>query len=173
MANSVWSRFSTDPRVAASTSTRATDSDRDVVLEVLRSAYADGRLDVAEHDARTSRALELDVLGDVPALIGDLAGADDPIRAQARRAYDQLVREARTLLLGVAAVSLVLWLLIGWATDSLGFFWPVVPIAAASVPWLWRTVGRGPLIGRIEDGLRRNAADRERLHNRRPEEGSA
>ena len=50
----VWGALSRDPRVPDQAAMRASDADRDVVLQVLTEAYADGRLDRDELDARTA-----------------------------------------------------------------------------------------------------------------------
>ncbi len=58
---------------------RASDGEREVVAEALRTAYAEGRLDVAELDARLSAALTATYRDQLPALLGDLpAGASAP-----------------------------------------------------------------------------------------------
>jgi hypothetical protein len=51
----VWERFAHDPRRAENAQLRASDSDRDVVRDVLGDALADGRLTMAELDERTDR----------------------------------------------------------------------------------------------------------------------
>lgn len=51
---------------------RASDDDRDAVLEVLRSAHASGRLDPEEVDERQTSALSAKFLDELPDLIDDL-----------------------------------------------------------------------------------------------------
>ncbi len=48
----VWGPSSRDPRVAEHAQMRVSDADRDVVPGVLAEAYADGRIDREEPDAR-------------------------------------------------------------------------------------------------------------------------
>jgi hypothetical protein len=50
----VWSSFRRDPRRSEHAALRASDADRDVVHQVLAEAYADGRLDRQEFDARST-----------------------------------------------------------------------------------------------------------------------
>jgi len=56
----VWSSLSHDPRDPAYAGLRASDADRAVVQEVLTEAYADGRLDHDELDARSTAAAKLE-----------------------------------------------------------------------------------------------------------------
>lgn len=58
---------------SSSESTRASDADRDRVLQVLAAATAEGRLTVDEHDDLTTRALHARTVGELQALTVDLA----------------------------------------------------------------------------------------------------
>jgi Domain of unknown function (DUF1707) len=51
---------------------RASDADRDQVAEVLHTAYAEGRITLAEHQDRTQAALEAKTFDDLTALTADL-----------------------------------------------------------------------------------------------------
>jgi hypothetical protein len=51
---------------------RASDADRDRVAEVLREAYAEGRLDAAEHTERIDAAYSAKTLGELAPLLADL-----------------------------------------------------------------------------------------------------
>jgi hypothetical protein len=51
---------------------RASDADRDRVAEALREAYAEGRLDVEEHNERIDRAYQARTLGELTPLLADL-----------------------------------------------------------------------------------------------------
>lgn len=56
---------------------RASDSDREGVVEVLRAAYTEGRLSLDEFDDRTAAAYSAKTWGDLRSLTSDLpAGAD-------------------------------------------------------------------------------------------------
>ncbi|MFF0816741.1 DUF1707 domain-containing protein [Rhodococcus sp. NPDC003318] len=59
-------------------STRATNADRAAVLTLLEAAYADGQLDVAEHDLRADLLADARTLGDLEALVEDLQDAEPP-----------------------------------------------------------------------------------------------
>lgn len=66
---------------------RASDDDRERVVEVLAAALADGRLDTHEHGIRLERAYSARTLGDLVGLTEDLVTADhQPIRLDHRRA---------------------------------------------------------------------------------------
>jgi hypothetical protein len=51
---------------------RASDADRDRVAEALREAYAEGRLDVEEHNERIDLAYRAKTLGELSPLLSDL-----------------------------------------------------------------------------------------------------
>ena len=51
---------------------RASDADRDRVADALREAYAEGRLDVEEHNERIDLAYQAKTLGELSPLLSDL-----------------------------------------------------------------------------------------------------
>lgn len=60
---------------------RASDADRERVVDVLRNAAEDGRLDLEEFNERAERVLNARTLGDLVPLTTDLVSADtQPIR---------------------------------------------------------------------------------------------
>jgi len=61
---------------------RASDADRDRVVDVLRDAAADGRLTVAEFDERMAAALSSRTLGELAALTADLGPGPPPVPAR-------------------------------------------------------------------------------------------
>jgi hypothetical protein len=66
---------------------RASDADRDQVIELLGQAAADGRLSLDEHAERAGRAHEARTLGELATLTADLVTpAAQPIRLDGRRA---------------------------------------------------------------------------------------
>src|ERR1700689_2483172 len=66
-------RMSADP--SSSPALRASDADRDRVVEVLRAAVADGRLDPAEFDERLDAALAARTIDALAPLTADLIAA--------------------------------------------------------------------------------------------------
>jgi hypothetical protein len=65
---------------------RASDSDRQLVIDLLGEAAGDGRLTLAEHSERSERALAARTLGELAELTTDLvAESGQPIRVDAGR----------------------------------------------------------------------------------------
>jgi len=61
---------------------RASDADRDRVLDVLRDAAGDGRLTAAEFDERMQAALSSRTLGELAVLTADLGPGPGPAQAE-------------------------------------------------------------------------------------------
>ena len=78
LRNLPWKQFSADPRAEHHRYLRASDQDRNLVLDVLGAAFADGKLNRAEFEDRTQSALTAATLGQCLSLLADLA----PIRKQ-------------------------------------------------------------------------------------------
>ena len=102
---------------------RASDSDRDRIVDALREHGAAGRLTTDELEERTDRALAARTFGELDALLDDLPGARDSQRAAARRqaawtGYSEHLR----VYLAVMALLVAIWALTG-----MGYFWPVWP----------------------------------------------
>ena len=57
---------------------RASDTDRDQVAEVLHTAYAEGRISLAEHEERVSAALAARTFDDLTGLTADLVPMETP-----------------------------------------------------------------------------------------------
>lgn len=77
--------------MAADSWMRAADRDREETVDVLRQAYAEGRLDPAELDERTGTAFQARTIGELRGLIADI-----PTRgAAARLLPDQPRRPGR------------------------------------------------------------------------------
>lgn len=75
---------------------RASDADRDAVLDLLGAAAADGRLTLAEHADRAEHAHAARTLGDLAALTTDLAAPSaQPIRLDGRRAVAGVLSRER------------------------------------------------------------------------------
>jgi Domain of unknown function (DUF1707) len=71
---------------------RASDQDRDSVVDVLRDAYADGRLTLDEFSERTSAAYAAKTWGELRDLTGDLPA--EPVFAGELAATNQTVKPA-------------------------------------------------------------------------------
>lgn len=161
-----WARLSVDPRAPEAATRRASDADREVVLEVLREAYADGRLDVTEHDRRVDRALAVVVVADVLPLLGDLVSLDVPAprrrtpRAEAEEKFRREDRDARNGAIGVSLLTTGIWAAVSIGQGDLMFFWPAFPTAALGVGWVMHRVNREQRVETLEEEI---AARRRRL----------
>lgn len=71
------------PRQQGTSHLRASDADRERVVDVLREAAADGRLTIEEHSERMERAYASRTFGELAELTADLIAdsADQPLRA--------------------------------------------------------------------------------------------
>ena len=144
MSAGTWERFEHDPRSAQAARLRASDRDRELAIEVLGQAYADGRLDHAEYDARSTAATTAKVLADLVPQLEDLV-PDTPyaslapgtsgfvarpdLHGQAVRMWAKDRREALTGLVGITVITCTIWAVTMWG----GFPWPLFPMLAAAV----------------------------------------
>ena len=132
-----WHEFARDPRTPQARPLRASHRDRAVVQDVLTEAYADGRLTRDELDERVAAAEQATTLGELTALLADLAPTEptsrdevvlrdpDALHAQAPARFRSQRREA---LIGFLVPTVVCWAI--WVATSVGvgqryFPWPV------------------------------------------------
>jgi hypothetical protein len=123
---------------------RASDAERDQAAEILRTAYAEGRLTRAELDERTGAAYAARTRADLRRLTGDLPG-DLPGAISARQAHRRPVSPdlpvatpapgadldrclLLCLLIAFPPAGLVYWILAGRRQP------PSLPPAASSLP---------------------------------------
>ena len=134
----VWGDLSRDPRVPEQAVLRASDADRDVVQQVLTEAYADGRLDREELDARSDATRAARTLGELVAPLEGLVsthGADRgallPEAQLQQRAVESWRKARREALWGLLSVSALVWTI--WlVTSGIGSFpWPAFVSLAA------------------------------------------
>jgi hypothetical protein len=95
---------------------RAADADRDRVVERLRSAAAEGRLDADELEARLETALAAPTYAELDTVVADLP-------AQAASARRVRHRPQLGAFLATSALLVAIWALTG-----MDYFWPVWPI---------------------------------------------
>jgi Domain of unknown function (DUF1707) len=160
-----WGRFTVDPRRPEAAGLRASDRDRDVVLEVLTEGYADGRLTREEYDERATATSSAKTLGDLPAMIRDLV-PDRPVarvtRSDAEDLHRQAVerwaaqrRQAFTAFLLPTVICWAIWLMAGLgdhaAGSHIGFPWPA-----------FVTLGTGAGLARVLGNKRQLIAQHER-----------
>lgn len=174
---SIWEQFTVDPRSPANAHLRAGDRDRDVVNDLLGTAYSEGRLTAEELDERTDRVAASKTLGELPPLIADLVApvdarlsvgawppdASTDLRAEAERKYRQRRQQA---LVGWLTPTLICWVV--WMTVLIGgagtfFPWPVFVTVGTSVRFLQLVGTRHDTIVGIEHGLQRR--ERRRLES--------
>jgi hypothetical protein len=166
----VWERFTDDPRHPDHARLRAADQDRDVVHDVLGTAYAEGRLSSEELDQRTDAVAAARLLGELPALIDDLVPrtATRPVthhhRAEAERRYRAQRQQA---LLNFLMPTLICWAV--WAvTMAGGFPWPIFVMIGTGMHFTRLVTNREDSVRAIERSLERR--ERRRLGSRRRSE---
>ncbi|MGH3931452.1 MAG: DUF1707 domain-containing protein [Pseudonocardiaceae bacterium] len=121
---------------------RAADVDRERVAEQLRSAHAEGRLDLAEYDERVRQAWAARTYAELTALTADLPQVAGAAPERRRRSH---WRGAAAVWLSVSVINLLIWgivslvasnpihpwwvwvagpwgalLLVGWITERVG-----------------------------------------------------
>lgn len=141
---------------------RASDADRDVVLGALGEAYAEGRIDAAEFDERTSAVQAARTLGELPAFLNDLVPAVDApptaamavtavppltperVEAEAVARWEKSRREALSMWVFVSVICWVIYL--ATTLPGLGHPWPVYPMLGTSLPLLGTMLQRKDMI---------------------------
>ncbi|HWU31598.1 MAG TPA: DUF1707 domain-containing protein [Marmoricola sp.] len=140
-SSAFWSSFQHDPRDATNAKLRASDRDRDVVINLLGDAFAEGRLDRTEFDDRNAQASQIKVLGDIPPLVNDLVSSTPAtlsptaVRAEAERRY----RADRKSALTYATPAIVCWVIWAWVLasgDGTPFPWPIFVTLGTAMPAL-------------------------------------
>jgi hypothetical protein len=164
---SVWERFSHDPRHPDHAQLRASDQDRDIVHDVLGTAYGEGRLTSEELDQRTDAVAAARLLGQLPDLIGDLVPrtATQPVthrhRAEAERRYRAQRQQALFSFLVPTLICWAVWMATMWG----GFPWPVFVMIGTGMHFTRLVTTREDSIQSIERHLERR--ERKRLGSRR------
>ncbi len=175
MVAGIWERFSLDPRTTEHAPLRAGDRDRDVVNDVLATAYAEGRLTSEELDERSDRVVRARTLGELPGVIDDLVARTAPTvpaahdrRAEAERRYRQQRQQA---LLGFLTPTLICWVV--WVSVLLNgagttFPWPVFVTIGTGMRLFQLATNKEDTILSIERHLEKK--ERKQLGSGRPEE---
>jgi hypothetical protein len=116
--------------------TRAGDSDRQRVTDLLQAHYVAGRLESTELEERIERALGARTLGDLDLLLADLPQTEAPASERssqarifgrperARHRREKPYRAHVISYLMVMSLLVTIWLL----TTPGGYFWPVWPM---------------------------------------------
>jgi hypothetical protein len=109
--------------VPARSDIRASDADRDRVVEALRDHAAAGRLDTEELESRTDRALAARTIGELDRLLHDLPRLAPSRWSLALREMAWRVYEAHLRLYLVVMAILVA----AWAAGGMEGIWPLWP----------------------------------------------
>lgn len=140
---------------------RASDADRQAVVERLSAALDEGRLKLHEYDERVVRAWDSVTYGDLQDLFTDLPNSGtvvklpdepaplatktvpQPVAATARSGSDipLALRILWTIYLTGVAVNLVVWVLVSINTGNPHYFWPMWVIGPAGAALTATTIG--------------------------------
>jgi hypothetical protein len=172
----VWQEFEHDPRDPAYATMRASERDRDVVRDLLATAYADGRLDRDEFDERTAAVNAAKTYADLVPPIRDLTAAAVPerlvglpaadLQRKARLYYAAQLRES---FFGLLVPNLICWA-IWYISGHDGFIWPIFVTIPTGLNFLRVALSRGQIIdNRIEKLQRRQ--DKELEAPKTPQSG--
>lgn len=173
----MWESFSHDPRDPANAALRASDADRDVLHQLLADAYADGRLDREEFDARTSAVVAARTLGDLPPLAEGLvatgaavpavrpAGALSPAEVDAR-AVEAWRADRREALWGFIAASTICWVI--WFATGASFPWPLFVMLGTGLNVGRTQVQRADIVAQKRRSIEKR--ERKALERRRVED---
>jgi hypothetical protein len=101
---------------------RASDRERETVVEALRTHAVAGRLDADELEQRIERAYTAQLRGDLVPIVADLPPQPRPQPRPQRRLPD---------FSPVIAIAVLLVAI--WALTGAGYFWPVWPIGAMAL----------------------------------------
>ncbi len=168
---STWDRFALDPRQADNARLRASDADRDVVNDLLGTAYSEGRLTPAELDERSDQVAQSRTLGDLPPIIDDLVAPTSAtlaprgnLRAEAEHRYRQ---QRQNALVGFITPTLICWV-VWFATMYGGFPWPAIVMVATGAKFLQVVLTKEDTTRSIERDLEKK--ERKRLEAQKRDE---
>lgn len=169
MTGSIWERFTQDPRDQQHARLRASDGDRDIVNDVLGTAYAEGRLTPEELDERSDLVARAKTLGELPPIIDDLVilSSTSPVvrdkRAEAELRYRRQRQEA---LFSFITPTLICWVI--WSATMFGGFpWPIFVMIGTGLNFARVAMGREDAIASIERDLEKKERKRLESHQRK------
>jgi hypothetical protein len=161
---SIWREFEHDPRDPAYAGLRASERDRDVIRDVLSTAYAEGRLDRDEFDERIASLAAAKTYADLVPPISDLTADAVParltsttgkdVRRSAELYYGEKVREA---FFGMLIPNLIVWAI--WFMTGHDYFpWPLFVSIPTGLNFLRVVSSRRHIIESRIDKLERRQA---------------
>ncbi|MEI2811568.1 MAG: DUF1707 domain-containing protein [Nocardioides sp.] len=112
----MWGRFARDPREPENRELLASDADREVVAQALADAFADGRLDPAEFDRRSTAVVGSKTLGDLLDSLSDL------LPTKIERRPTAIVQPRRNLLPAVFGTAFFVMFIATFVVVLFGFF---------------------------------------------------
>lgn len=174
MGGSIWDRFTHDPRSPEFARLRASDRDRDVVHDVLATAYSEGRLTPEELEDRSSTVVQARTLGELPGLIDDLvlrvpvAPVIRDKRLEAERRYRMHRQQALVAFLVPTLICWVVWSSVLLAGAGTTFPWPAIVTVATSVRLVQLLITRQETIDSIQHRLEKK--ERKRFEARQRKE---
>jgi len=125
-------------------SIRASDADRERVVEILRQHSVEGRITADEFEERMAAAYDAKTLGALAELTTDLpvdlAEHAQRQRELARKAKPRrtLVKQVRQEISGIASLGVVLTTI--WVISGGGYFWPAWPLGIIGAITLARMI---------------------------------
>lgn len=137
---------------------RASDQDRQQVVDRLRGAVADGRLRMDEFEQRMAQAYQAVTYGDLDPLCADLpaaapapvAAVPAPVRPRPGGVLAGLpgaLRVLWTIWLAAVLVNVVVWVLVSATSMHLAYPWPLWVAGPWGAVLLAKTVGcRRPVV---------------------------
>lgn len=166
-----WERFAHDPRATDNAPLRASDADRNVALDALGSAYADGRLDREEYDERAATVQSAKTLGQLMAQLRDLS--PDAARAGLvvstpavlqQHAEESYLRMRRNAVSAFLVPTLICWTI--WSVTMFGQFpWPIFVTIGTAVRLVQLVVNKQAVVAEQRQRLERRE---QRRIQRRP-----
>jgi hypothetical protein len=173
-SGNVWERFTHDPRHEEYARLRAADRDRDVVNDLLGTAYAEGRLTPEELDERTDQVARARTLGELPAVIDDLvapAKVRTPVvpdrRAEAERRYRQQRQQALYSFMTPTLICWIIWIALLVGGGGTWFPWPAFVTIGTGTHFFRLATGKEDAIQSIERDLEKK--ERRKLEAQRKE----
>jgi len=156
--------MSNEPQRRCPGDLRASDSDREAVVERLRVALNEGRLSLFEWDERIALAYRASTYAELERLSADLPSqpvAPTPVIP----VYDErsvagldrvptALKVLWTIWLTAVLINLVVWLLVSLSSMSVAYFWPIWVAGPAGAALAGVTIG----IDATRDSRRRAAA---------------
>jgi hypothetical protein len=170
MPGTLWESFDHDPRRPENAGLRASDKDRDLVQDVLGTAYAEGRLTREELDERGDRANATKTLGELPPLVSDLVSTATSAprglmtagdrHAAAELRYRQQRQQALWAFLTPTVICWIIWS----ATMFGGFPWPLFVTVGTGLGFVRLATNKQDTVTSIERDLEKK--ERKQLEKR-------